>query len=536
MPYNSTDDLPESVKNNLPSHAQRIYMKAFNSAWDGTCKDSDDKEACSAKVAWSAVKNSYEKDEEGSWHKKSELQEFSMFITKASLDEKTGLMTWSAVASDTDKDFYNQAMSKELFQDFISRAESKELVPEAFRSKYWKGGMPYVSVSHYPDFDGDAAAGETSCLYIDGDKLKAKGIFYDTDLGKACFNAVRKSVKESTDNKVRISIAFLDWKHRHEDKVFVRESLTSHCPMCEQSEENVVFLRGQLIHLALTRVPANSRTTIDAEVTKSMATQFEDAESIVGTEQAKKLEEKSTLIQKSEAVVIKSEEGTEEVSTNVETPESIETPTEAIVEEAKKPEKEEEPEDMEEDEEEEKDKKKEPEAKSAFEDEVREFMAITKDALTKLAVPLSVEDETHPLDDALSNFKTAYDIITKSTVSPDEKLMGLQEPMNQLAEVVKSSVKVSESGSTATNETSTDDIQEMISKSIQEALQPIAESISLLTAQKSMGQDTYRQGVPAPRSISPSLVAKAATKKASSETPKLRKLIEASTKSTSARL
>ena len=35
MPYyKSKDDLPDSVTDNLPSHAQEIYREAFNSAWE----------------------------------------------------------------------------------------------------------------------------------------------------------------------------------------------------------------------------------------------------------------------------------------------------------------------------------------------------------------------------------------------------------------------------------------------------------------------------------------------------------------------
>ena len=33
MPYNRLDDLPDSVKNNLPHHAQEIYKEAYNSAF-----------------------------------------------------------------------------------------------------------------------------------------------------------------------------------------------------------------------------------------------------------------------------------------------------------------------------------------------------------------------------------------------------------------------------------------------------------------------------------------------------------------------
>ena len=33
MPYASNEDLPPSVRNHLPDHAQDIYREAFNSAW-----------------------------------------------------------------------------------------------------------------------------------------------------------------------------------------------------------------------------------------------------------------------------------------------------------------------------------------------------------------------------------------------------------------------------------------------------------------------------------------------------------------------
>ena len=34
MPYKDLSDLPDSIRNNLPKHAQEIYHAAYNSAWD----------------------------------------------------------------------------------------------------------------------------------------------------------------------------------------------------------------------------------------------------------------------------------------------------------------------------------------------------------------------------------------------------------------------------------------------------------------------------------------------------------------------
>lgn len=66
MPYSSLSDLPPSVKDNLPEHAQEIYRSAFNSAWDEYRSGSDrrgnaSREETAHRVAWAAVGKAYEK-------------------------------------------------------------------------------------------------------------------------------------------------------------------------------------------------------------------------------------------------------------------------------------------------------------------------------------------------------------------------------------------------------------------------------------------------------------------------------------------
>ena len=63
MPYKTKKDLPDSVKDNLPAHAQDIYKEAYNSAWD----DYDRDEERAHRVAWGAVKKSYHKNDDGKW-------------------------------------------------------------------------------------------------------------------------------------------------------------------------------------------------------------------------------------------------------------------------------------------------------------------------------------------------------------------------------------------------------------------------------------------------------------------------------------
>jgi cation transport regulator len=64
MPYNDLNDLPEPVQEHLPKHAQEIYRAAYNSAWEEYGQD----EERAHRVAWSAVKKTYEKDQaSGQW-------------------------------------------------------------------------------------------------------------------------------------------------------------------------------------------------------------------------------------------------------------------------------------------------------------------------------------------------------------------------------------------------------------------------------------------------------------------------------------
>jgi len=73
MPYKTNDDLPESIRNSLPSKAQDIWREVFN-------KTGDDKdEEAARKIAWGAVKKSYEKQENGTWIQKKEFAETHEF-------------------------------------------------------------------------------------------------------------------------------------------------------------------------------------------------------------------------------------------------------------------------------------------------------------------------------------------------------------------------------------------------------------------------------------------------------------------------
>lgn len=67
MPYKELTDLPESMREHLPKHAQEIFRAAFNNA-----EREYGEEERAFRVAWAAVKDKYEKGDDGNWHAKEE--------------------------------------------------------------------------------------------------------------------------------------------------------------------------------------------------------------------------------------------------------------------------------------------------------------------------------------------------------------------------------------------------------------------------------------------------------------------------------
>lgn len=63
MPYVTNADLSHKVGHRLPEHAQTIFRKAFNNAYEQYQGD----EEVAFRVAWAAVKKKYEKNDDGVW-------------------------------------------------------------------------------------------------------------------------------------------------------------------------------------------------------------------------------------------------------------------------------------------------------------------------------------------------------------------------------------------------------------------------------------------------------------------------------------
>lgn len=298
---------------NLPSEAKKLYESVYKQYRD---KGMSEEEA--AKRAWGAVKNAgYSKGEDGKWHKKADLSEFSLVMLSVGINKDTGDRYWKASTSDILPDSYNDEMSLTLYESFLNKIENGILPPEQYRSEAWEGGMPYVSVAHYREH---SIAGDTDNVYVDGDVLKARGTFRNTPVGLACFNALCDDLygQKKAQDRIRVSIAFLDYKHQHKSTgfVFERSETNEVCPECLKEKKSGtrpgrIFLDGLLIHFAMTRVPVNKRTLMEVE--KSMTTKKEDAASIVGKALAEEIEEKEGMISRSELVEKSDEEPTEEV-------------------------------------------------------------------------------------------------------------------------------------------------------------------------------------------------------------------------------
>jgi len=241
--------------------------------------------------------------------KNKEIVSFSMAITGASYNKSNATPRhWRAVDSDIDKDLYDEQMSTELFDDFTDRINNDTPVPEAFKSVIcednWCGGTPYLSIAHYKAGEGGKnVPGKVEAIYKDGNKLKSKGTLDDTPLGRQVFQALCDDEMEKKSGNqehlpVRISIGFLDLQHKHvaqqggQEFLFTRSGVGQICPLCEQGIGGKIYLKGQLVHLALTRVPVNPRTEMVAEKSMNIQTKKDDAKSIV-KELADELDERS---------------------------------------------------------------------------------------------------------------------------------------------------------------------------------------------------------------------------------------------------
>ncbi|BDI20304.1 cation transport regulator [Nostoc cf. commune SO-36] len=67
MPDNKIEELSEDIKQQLPEHAQQIFLAALNAAQKDALSEEGARE-----IAWNSVKNEYEPGNDGKWQRKPE--------------------------------------------------------------------------------------------------------------------------------------------------------------------------------------------------------------------------------------------------------------------------------------------------------------------------------------------------------------------------------------------------------------------------------------------------------------------------------
>ena len=413
------------------------------------------------------------------------LSAFDLYISKSSIID--GQMYWSAVGSDVDLDLHGERMSLELYKSMIARINKKESPPEFYRdevvSEFWKGGMPYLSIAHYSDGNGKAVPGEIQRLYVDGKKLKSKGVLFNTPLGQAVWKSLKQDEINNKnlidEDRIRISIAFIDLAHKHgqSGEVFHRKSEYDVCQECRSGKGEKIYLDGYLVHLALTRVPVNTRTImeIDNPMAKKskIETRKEDAESIVKDSNLVEEIVEATLETKSDVLV-----------------EFSQTPAEPLVEESKGKE--------ESDEEEDEDKEKEEYKKMSLSDEDVERIALKVKSLLPEPTPVTEEVvvQRSELEVELDNLYSAVMQAKAQPITADEKLMAIQPSLVQVGEVIRSLVK-EENAQSVLPANGNDQMLEVL-QSLTNSVNEIKNEVATFKAQSVTS--TQQARVPVPRS------------------------------------
>jgi cation transport regulator len=76
MKYQTTNDLPPTIRDVLPEDAQQKYVSAYNQAWDAYEEEptvGQSREALAHQQGWLAVRHEYVLDQgTGQWHRKGE--------------------------------------------------------------------------------------------------------------------------------------------------------------------------------------------------------------------------------------------------------------------------------------------------------------------------------------------------------------------------------------------------------------------------------------------------------------------------------
>lgn len=237
MPYKSISDLPPTTSK-LSAKQKRAFLHAFNSAWDGTCKDSKDKEACAARVAWSAAGKAA----------KSAIN-LDLPIVKAVMDSFHRMYWNSSISADL-PDKANDRLDKSLLDDLAHAFNIAD--PKPFLD------VCHVSTEVSEDMADIFRVGSIKKVWRSGRYLKAEGFFDETPIGRAAFFQVLRSRKGT----IRTSLAIIpDWDNVEFETVDGQE-----IRVFKGGTQTARFLPGGV---GLTSVPMNDAVDLEVELTRS---------------------------------------------------------------------------------------------------------------------------------------------------------------------------------------------------------------------------------------------------------------------------
>jgi len=257
--------------------------------------------------------------------------------------------------------------------------------------------------------------------------------------------------------------------------------------LAKDDNQGKIYKKGLLVHYALTRVPANERTELEVEkMAETSITRQMDAESIIGKEEAEKIEEAVQAVGKSQTELVTFSEADDMED---EIPEDTEEEDKAC-NKKKKTEKSE----VSEGELEIPSnrtvskrlyKSKGAEAQKAdvtmesetVDTQVEETVDIKEVVRSVMSEELAkIQKSEHPLDKAYATFCSAYDEVIKANHTPEERLQALQESFNALAEEIKSVVN-------AIPQTDEEKGAVELSSVVAKAIAPLMDEINLLKSQ-----------------------------------------------------
>jgi cation transport regulator len=154
MPYQKIEDLPNSVRDALPTAGQKMFLAVFNSAWSGDCKDRDDRDSCAFRIAWGAIKKSFHQNENGEWVKNMEadtsIEVFSNAIRSTGQTfENTTVQTLNRwIPDEKEGHYFEQGAFEQNLQD-------------------WEG-TPVVLAPNHPDLKTFETDPEAALAAVEG--------------------------------------------------------------------------------------------------------------------------------------------------------------------------------------------------------------------------------------------------------------------------------------------------------------------------------------------------------------------------------